>query len=80
MAYGDTDDDDGAIRTLKVTCDVVFTGESTDKAYEVYMPKQGPNHKFFIPFSHTDSRHGKLSGGPGKVVVTRWIAKEKKMI
>jgi hypothetical protein len=55
---------------------VEFTGVSTDLVYKIF----DGDKEHWIPFSQTLERHGKLSGGPGTIVITEWIAKEKGLI
>lgn len=56
---------------------VQFTGIASELAYQII---DGSDAKHWIPFSATVERHGKLSGGPGTIVIHEWIAKAKGLI
>lgn len=55
--------------------EVEFTGRETDKAYQIRI--DGFTH--WLPFSQTEERHGALQGGPGRIVISAWIAREKNL-
>jgi hypothetical protein len=59
-----------------VELSVEFTGKETELAYQI----NDGDKLHWIPLSQTVERHGKLSGGPGTIVVYEWIAKAKGLI
>lgn len=71
------------MRGPTVSLTVEFTGVETTAAFMVVDPASG--EQLWIPFSQCEERHGKTDShgkisGPGTMIVTEWIAKQKGLI